>query len=78
MMRNVAHHGTSHNTQDELEAYMNAVQQEVAENKPTNRARPGLEVDEQGNVADYMEASSCRILVTGFGAQAAGMARILS
>lgn len=37
---------------------MNAVQQEVAENKATNRARPGLEVDEQDNVADYMEASA--------------------
>jgi hypothetical protein len=41
---------------DPLEAYMNAVQQEVAEDKPTNRARPGLEVDEQDNVAEYMEA----------------------
>ena len=41
---------------DPLEAYMNAVQQEVAQDKPTNRARPGLEMDEQDNVAEYLEA----------------------
>jgi hypothetical protein len=35
---------------------MNAVQQEVAQDKPTNRARPGLEMDEQDNVAEYLEA----------------------
>lgn len=44
---------------------MNAVQEEVAANKPTNRARPGLEVDEQDNVADYMEASPTVILTYG-------------
>jgi hypothetical protein len=35
---------------------MSAVRQEVAEDRPTNRARPGLEVDEQDNVAEYLEA----------------------
>ena len=40
---------------------MAGVQQEVAANKPTQRHRPGLEVDEQDNVADFMEAS-CRML----------------
>ena len=35
---------------------MNAVQQEVAQDRPTNRARPGLEVDEQDDVAEYLEA----------------------
>lgn len=35
---------------------MASVQQEVAANKPTNRKQPGLETDEQDNVADYIEA----------------------
>lgn len=42
---------------DPLEAFMASVQQEVAANKPTNRHRPGLELDVQDNVADYMEVS---------------------
>lgn len=40
---------------DPLDAFMAGVQREVVANKPTNRARPGLELDESDHVADYME-----------------------
>lgn len=44
---------------DPLDAFMADVQKEVVANKPTNRARPGLELDrEDDHVADFLEAQA--------------------
>ena len=44
---------------DPLEAFMADVQKEVVANKPTNRARPGLDLDrEDDHVADFLEAQA--------------------
>lgn len=50
---------------DPLDAFMAGVQREVVANKPTNRARPGLELDEADHVADYMEQQQAREAAIG-------------
>jgi hypothetical protein len=44
---------------DPLDAYMMGISEEVKENKPTApKPKPVLELDEEDNVADYLEVSA--------------------